>query len=132
MKLAGTTRLDTAIQFPHCPPLHDLDGIERGASSVSPYAADTTGVLPIWIFQRGIEHLLLHCRENARGVTMVVSGDGDLRSYSFRDFAALEKFEGEMEEFLLETGWCPAQITIELTPDHVTPPQPTRRSRATF
>jgi hypothetical protein len=69
---------------------------------------------PAWIFRRGGEHLLLHYRESARGVTMVVSGDGDLRSYSFRDFAALEKFQGEMEEFLLETGWSPAHMTIEL------------------
>ena len=44
---------------------------------------------------------------------MIVSGDGDLRSYAFHDFAALVKFEGHMAEFLLQTGWSPAQMTIE-------------------
>jgi hypothetical protein len=79
-------------------------------------------MLPTWIFQRGPDHILLHCRENPRGVTLVVSGDGDLRSYSFRDFDALAKFEREMEEFLLETGWLPAHLTIEplQTPDALT------------
>jgi hypothetical protein len=82
-------------------------------------------MLPVWIFQRGGERLMLHCRESARGVTLVVSGDGDLRSYSFHDFPALVKFESEMEEFLLETGWVRAQLTIEprLTPEHQTEPE---------
>jgi len=70
-------------------------------------------MLPTWIFQRGSEHLMLNCQENARGVTLIVSGDGDLRSYSFHDFAALVKFEGQMAEFLLAAGWSPAQLTIE-------------------
>jgi hypothetical protein len=89
-------------------------------------------MLPMWIFQRGGEHVLLHCRENARGVTLVVSGDGDLRSYSFHDFAALEKFEGEMAEFLLAAGWSPAHLTIEPqpTPDHIMPPEAHRRPGA--
>jgi hypothetical protein len=51
--------------------------------------ADKTGMLPTWIFKRGGEQLMLHCRETGRGVTLVVSGDDDLRSYSFHDFAAL-------------------------------------------
>jgi len=80
---------------------------------ILPNAADTKDMLPTWIFQRGGEHLILNCRENARGVTLIVSGDGDLRSYSFHDFAALVKFEGQMAEFLLQTGWAPAQLTIE-------------------
>ena len=50
-------------------------------------------MLPTWIFKRGGEQLMLHCRETGRGVTLVVSGDDDLRSYSFHDFAALVKFE---------------------------------------
>ena len=70
-------------------------------------------MLPTWIFQRGGEHLILNCRENARGVTLIVSGDGDLRSYSFHDFVALVKFESQMAEFLLLAGWSPAQLTIE-------------------
>ena len=67
---------------------------------------------------------MLHCRENPRGVTLVVSGDGDLRSYSFHDFAALVKFETEMEEFLLETGWVQAHLTIEPGPTPERPTQP--------
>jgi hypothetical protein len=70
-------------------------------------------VLPTRIYQRDGERLLFFCREGRRGVTLVVSGDGDLRSYSFHDYAALVKFEGEMEEFLLATGWTPAQLSIE-------------------
>jgi len=70
-------------------------------------------MLPTWIFQRGGEHIILNCRENARGVTLIVSGDGDLRSYSFHDFAALVKFQGQMAEFLLPAGWSPAQLAIE-------------------
>lgn len=77
---------------------------------------------------------MLHCRESGRGVTLVVSGDGDLRSYSFHDFAALVKFESEMEEFLLQTGWSPSQLTIEprLTPDHATQPEVGRRPGAAY
>ena len=56
---------------------------------------------------------MLHCRETGRGVTLVVSGDDDLRSYSFHDFAALVKFESEMSEFLIGTGWAPARLTVE-------------------
>jgi hypothetical protein len=98
-------------------------------------AADTKGMLPTWIFQRGGDHLLLHCRENARGVTLLVSGDGELRSYSFHDFAALEKFEGEMAEFLVEAGWSPAHLTIEpqqpqQMPDQIMPPEAGRRPGA--
>ena len=72
---------------------------------------------------------MLHCREHARGVTLVVSGDGDLRSYSFHNFAALVKFESEMEEFLLETGWVQAQLTVEprQTPDHPAQSEVVRR-----
>ena len=87
--------------------------------------ADTQNMLPTWSFQRGVEQLKLHCRESRRGVTLVVSGDGDLRSYSFRDYAALVKFESEMEEFLLETGWTPTELTIEQRPvrDRTLPPE---------
>jgi hypothetical protein len=70
-------------------------------------------MLPTWIFQRGGEQLMLHCRETGRGVTLVVSGDDDLRSYSFHDFAALVKFESEMADFLIGTGWAPARLTVE-------------------
>jgi hypothetical protein len=89
-------------------------------------------MLPTWIFQRDGERLMLHCREHPRGITLVVSGDGDLRSYSFHDVAALVKFESEMEEFLLETGWSPAQLTTEprLTPDESTKSQAGRGPRA--
>lgn len=78
-------------------------------------------MLPTWIFQRAGEHLILNCREGVRGVTLIVSGDGDLRSYSFHDFAALVTFESQMAEFLLETGWSAAHLTIEprVTPEHV-------------
>jgi hypothetical protein len=65
---------------------------------------------------------MLHCRENIRGVTLIVSGDGDLRSYCFHDFAALLKFETEMSEFLRQMGWSPVQLTVEppLTSDRQT------------
>jgi len=93
-------------------------------------------MLPTWIFQRGGEQLMLHCRETGRGVTLVVSGDDDLRSYSFRDFAALVKFESEMADFLVGTGWVPARLTVESgvppaiprsVPAPTNPPGQTRR-----
>ena len=67
---------------------------------------------------------MLHYREYTRGVTLIVSGDGDLRSYSFRDFSSLMKFQSEMEEFLVKTGWSPSELTIDprLTAHHVTTP----------
>jgi hypothetical protein len=76
-------------------------------------------MLPTWIFQRGDEQLMLHCRETGRGVTLVVSGDDHLRSYSFHDIAALVKFESEMADFLIGTGWAPARLTVEpgISPD---------------
>ena len=88
-------------------------------------------MLPTWVFQRGTEHLLLHCRETPRGASLVVSGDTELRSYSFRDFDALVKFEEEMEQSLLQAGWEPAEMTIELkaSPDPVSQPQSPRVPR---
>ena len=56
-------------------------------------------------YQRGGQCLMLHYREHARGLTLIVSGDGDLRSYTFHDLSALLKFQHEMEDFLVETGW---------------------------
>jgi hypothetical protein len=73
-------------------------------------------MLPVWTFQRGHEQLVLYSRESRRGVVLVVSGDGDPRSYTFHDFNALVKFEGEMEEFLIETGWSPARLTVQQEP----------------
>jgi hypothetical protein len=68
-------------------------------------------MLPTWTLERGAERITLFCRETRRGVVLVVSGDGDLRSYSFHDFAALAQFEHEMEEFLLHTGWSRSGLT---------------------
>lgn len=69
---------------------------------------------------------MLHCRETGRGVTLVVSGDDDLRSYTFHDFAALAKFESEMADFLIGTGWTPARLTVSpgQAPTLPTLPQP--------
>jgi len=87
-------------------------------------------MLPTWMFERDGAHLTLHCRETRRGVTLIVGGDGDLRSYSFHDFAALMQFEQEMEEFLIETGWTQTFPTIEsrAMPDRQTPAGTSRRS----
>ena len=65
-------------------------------------------------FERGAERLTLHVRESGRGVTLVATGDGEPRSYSFRDAAAMMKFEAEMEEFLLYAGW--ALVRLSTTP----------------
>lgn len=67
----------------------------------------------MWTFRRDGKQLMLHCRESARGVTLIVSGDGDLRSYCFQDFGALLKFETEMSGFLLQKGWSPTPDTGE-------------------
>jgi hypothetical protein len=119
------------IQFARCSSLHDPDD----AVHVHRDGTDTKDVHPTWIFQRGGEHLLLHYRETARGVTLLVSGDGELRSYTFHDFAALEKFESEMAEFLMQAGWTPAHLTIEPqqpqpASDHILPSDAGRRPGA--
>jgi hypothetical protein len=95
---------------------------------------DTTGMLPTWTLERGMERITLFCRETRRGVVLVVSGDGDLRSYSFQDFAALAQFEHEMEEFLLHTGWSRSSLAVrpsDPVPAGRSPqtPQPTERHR---
>jgi hypothetical protein len=83
-------------------------------------------MLPTWVFQRDGAQVMLHCRETGRGVTLVVSGDDDLRSYTFHDFAALAKFESEMADFLIATGWTPARLTVSAgqAPSLPTPPPP--------
>ena len=109
-------RSDCTVRDHNCGPA--LLALLRGA--------DTKGMLPAWVFQRGGEQVMLHCRETGRGVTLVVSGDDDLRSYTFRDFAALAKFESEMADFLIETGWTPARLTVSPSPAPSLPilPQP--------
>jgi hypothetical protein len=90
----------------------------------SSVAADNRTMLPTWVFQKGCNQLMLHCRETPRGVTLVVSGDDDLRSYSFHDFAALAKFESEMADFLIGTGWTPARLTVSPSPAPSLPARP--------
>src|SRR3954471_2509233 len=98
------------------------DQKQRTPLLAPPAGADRTGMLPTWVFQRGGEQVMLHCRETGRGVTLVVSGDDDLRSYTFHDFAALAKFETEMADFLIGTGWMPAQLTVSPAPVPSLPP----------
>jgi hypothetical protein len=61
-------------------------------------------------------------------MTLVASGDGELRSYSFHDATALMKFEHEMEEFLVHAGWVPVRLILEphpaITPADVPPRVP--------
>jgi len=66
-----------------------------------------------WTFHRGDERLTLVRRETDEGLDLLVSGAFAPRSYHFREEAALVKFQGDMEEFLLKTGWSLAHFSPE-------------------
>jgi hypothetical protein len=57
------------------------------------------------MFERANEFLTIQKCETADGVALTVSGSGSLRSFPFRDEAALDRFRRDMEQFLIRTGW---------------------------
>lgn len=58
-----------------------------------------------WTFGRGDDRLMLRREETDNGVNLTVAGEGVPRVYPFPNLARLEKFQSDMEAFLLRTGW---------------------------
>ena len=58
-----------------------------------------------WTFGRGTDRLMLRREETDNGVNLTVAGEGVPRVYSVPDLTRLEKFQSDMEAFLLRTGW---------------------------
>jgi len=74
----------------------------------APRASDTR-VHPMgsaWTFRRGDERLSLERREFDGQFELAVNGSGGPRVYGFRDSAELDRFQQDMETFLLKTGWA--------------------------
>jgi hypothetical protein len=87
--------------------------LPRGRND-SPGPADTAVVQATATFGRAAERLDIRHRETSSGHALVVSGTDGTRSYLFHDEAALLKFESDMEQFLVRTGWS----LIAFSQDH--------------
>jgi hypothetical protein len=60
---------------------------------------------PVWTFARSSQTLTLR-RQNAEGgVLLVVTENGNPRSYFFDELAKLTRFQVDMEAFLVGSGW---------------------------
>jgi hypothetical protein len=66
-----------------------------------------------WTFTRGDQRLDVKRRETAGGMVLVVTEDTIPHSYFFPDVTALIRFQSDMEEFLLKTGWSFAEFSPE-------------------
>ena len=69
--------------------------------------------LGVWTFVRGAETLELKRQDLDDGTVLAIAGDGEPRSYFFRDVDRLETFQKDMETLLLKTGWT----FVSYTPD---------------
>ena len=63
-------------------------------------------MLPTWTFDRNGEQLIVQ-RDPKDGAScaLIVTRDGASRTIPFDDLPALVKFQGDMDTFLLRTGW---------------------------
>ena len=77
----------------------------------------------IWTFQRAQQRLEIRCCPSDEGVLLTIAGDGAPRSYFFQELSSLVRFQSDMEQFLLKTGWS----FVEFSPD-----RRTGRDRRTF
>ena len=78
---------------------------------------------PAWTFQRGDERLRLQRHGSNTGYELMVIGQGEPRTYAFPDLGTVEKFQADMESFLLKTGW---------SFEHFSPERRTGTDRRTF
>jgi hypothetical protein len=58
-----------------------------------------------WVFERAGQRIELQRQETDTGALLMMSGAGAPRSYQFDDVLALVRFQSDMEELLLKTGW---------------------------
>jgi hypothetical protein len=67
----------------------------------------------VWTFVRGADTLELKRQDLDDGTVLAIAGDGEPRSYFFREADRLETFQKDMETLLLKTGWT----FVSFTPD---------------
>jgi hypothetical protein len=86
------------------------------ALKARPCVADTPTAVDecVWTFVRANERLTVARRKTATELLLVVTADDDApRSYAFADLPALQKFQIDMDAFLINTGWT----FLEFSPD---------------
>jgi len=68
-----------------------------------------------WTFERNADRLdIRRSAVDADGsVRLIVTVDGSPRSYPFNDLPAAIRFQSDMEDFLLKTGWSFVQFVPE-------------------
>ena len=71
---------------------------------------------PAWTFHRNGQQLTMQRREVDQGYELELTGPGDPRAYRFDQMTALVKFQSDMEQFLIKTGWS----LEEFSPDRRT------------
>jgi len=59
----------------------------------------------VWTFVRGADRLEISREDLDDGTVLAIAGDGEPRSYFFREADRLETFQKDMETLLLKTGW---------------------------
>ena len=70
-----------------------------------------------WVFARGAQRLELTRLETESECRLLIeNGEGGPRSYLFNDMVTLVNFQGDMEAFLLNTGW----LFMEFRPERRT------------
>jgi len=66
-----------------------------------------------WRFERQGQRLEIRRAEATAGVRLEVTVNGSPRSYPFADLAAAIRFQSDMEDFLLKTGWSFVEFAPE-------------------
>jgi hypothetical protein len=67
-----------------------------------------------WIFTRGDDRLQLRRVQSESEYGLIIEdGTGAPRHYRFDDEVTLVNFQGDMEEFLLKTGWAFSEFSPE-------------------
>lgn len=69
-----------------------------------------------WTFSRGNDTLEITRQSLDDGIVLAIAGDGEPRSYFFRERDRLETFQKDMETLLLKTGWT----FVSFSPDRRT------------
>jgi hypothetical protein len=82
-------------------------------SADPPRRTDTVGVIDAaWTFRRASEQLSIR-RCESDGALLVVTSDGQPKSSRFASVEELERFQHDMETFMLRTGWTLAAFSPE-------------------
>jgi hypothetical protein len=76
------------------------------------------GAEPLWVFERPGETLELRRLQTPDGITLeiLVNAGSRARSYFFPELDTLVRFQSDMEQFLLKTGWS----FVRFSPDRRT------------